>query len=156
MAYLLLWLAAALPLGVLAQSNTTTSTNTTSNSVWNASGWGTFVAVNVYIGPQTIAVGNLGTCTLTLPYNCAPSSGSGTQADPYLCATPPVVTGCTSGTPFVIAPGGMNIDTHVYYLQPAAAPAAATPVPLSPWVPFASAIGALLVALLWRRRSPMH
>ena len=145
----------ALPLSAMADTgpNETTFTQTTSTSLWNA--YGHYGSVAVYVGPRTIAVGSLGSCTLTLPYNCNPSSGTGTQADPYFCVTPPVLTNCSgAGTPWVLAPGGEDVDTRTDYFVPAVTPVVTVaPVPLSPWVPIGSALGAMLLVLWMRRRA---
>ena len=111
------------------------------------------MSVTPNVGPVTIMVGDLGTCALTLPYNCNPSSGTGTQADPYSCTTPPVLTNCVSGTPWVIAAGGVDYDTRTDNFVPSTTPVTAQPVPLSPWVPLASVAAVLLVMLVRRRQS---
>ena len=146
----------ALPLSTMAQQcgpsipNCLTFTTTVSQSQWNA--YGKYMAATTYVGPETIMVDDLGSCTLTLPYNCNPSSGTGTQSDPYSCTTPPVLTKCSGGSPRVIAFGFINYDARTDYFVPAIAPIAeAAPVPLSPWVPAGSAFGAMLLVLMRRR-----
>ena len=147
-------LVLVLPLSTMADTGSggTTFTNTTSTSRWNA--YGQYVSVTPYVGPVAITVGDLGECNLTLPYSCNPSSGTGTQADPYSCTTPPALINCGSGTPWVIAAGGVDYDTRTDNFVPTAAPITdAAPVPLSPWLPVGSALGAMLVVLWMRRRT---
>ena len=144
-----------LPLSAMADTgpNETTYTQSTSTSIWNANAYGHYSRATANVGPQTMMVGDFGSCTLTLPYNCNPSFGTGTQADPYFCTTPPVLTNCGSGTPWVIYGAGVNYDTRTDYFVPAVAPAPMQPVPLSPWMPVGSALGAMLLVLWMRRRT---
>ncbi len=146
-----------LPAGAIADtgSNETTFTQSTSTSGWNVNAYAVYVSVTVYVGPASLQTGSFGSCTLTLPYNCDPWLGAGTQADPYVCRTPPVLTNCTNnGGTWVIAPGGVDYENRTDYFVPAIAPVVnAAPVPLSPWVPAGSALGAMLLVLWMTRRA---
>jgi hypothetical protein len=157
---LLIGIALWLPLVTFAAvgSNSTTATNTTSRGI--GPNHAQFVWSTVTVGPATLAIGDLGTCAIPPgPYpnaNCPNSyGGSGTVLDPFLygCTTPLTLSGCTlPGTPFVIALGGMDVDTHTH-TQTALVAQAAVATPLDPWVPIGSAIAILLLVLGWRRRT---
>jgi len=153
-------------LGLMPQSSFGQSGNFTTTSTTESSEIG---AVNVnYVwsnsvvgaGPSgtTIYTGTLTGCTLSSagPYpGCTSSGGSGTPADPlgFICTSAPPLTGCTGGTPFLIAAGARNVDTRIHSVRVAAVVAAAAqPVPLGPWVPLLSSGGVLLSALWLRRR----
>ena len=146
----------ALPLSAEAQTTGTTFSNSATSSQWTAYGRATHVDVQIGdAGGTAIMTGNLGNCSLKLPYTCNATSGAGTAEDPYICSTVPIVTNCSGGTPLLIAAGGKNFDTRVDNLVPAVAPVLvnAAPVPLSPLVPAGSAFGAMLVVLWMRRRA---
>lgn len=142
-----------------AGTNATIVTNSTSSSVGATNA--VYYFVTTTIGPQTIFFNALGLCTLQGPpfANCTLGSGTGTAADPfsYSCSgdTGPPVTGCTSGTAFVLAPGQVDINTDLH-TETIGAVFAAAPIPLDPWVPIGSALGVALLAVAWqlrRRRS---
>ena len=153
-----LWWALLLPVSAIAQSsNQTIFTNTTSASVGATNAL--FYSVSTRIGPQTIHINDLGLCTLAPPpyTTCDPPSGTGTVADPFVrtCSSIPV-SNCTSGTTFALASGQVDIDFHLHTETAGPVASVATPVPLNPWVPIASAIGVALLAIGWqlrRRRS---
>jgi len=133
-----------------------TFTQTSLSASWTY--YGQYVTTNVIVGNvsgSTIKVGDFGRCTLGLPYSCNPSSGTGTQADPYTCTTAPVFSNCSEpGTLFAFPAGAVTYDVQTYNLVPAAAPVVtAAPVPLSPWVPAGSALGAMLLVLWMKTRT---
>jgi hypothetical protein len=132
------WLVLGLPLAGFAQG-----TNTITTTVTTASAIGPSNAVQVttvmFVGPQTILTGALGLCTASCTIGPGGTCG----------VSRPVLTGCAGGTPFVIAPGGVDFDT-LTLTQITAAQATPQAVPLSPWVPMGSALGLALLAILWR------
>jgi hypothetical protein len=75
-------------LGPTLVSSTNTTSSTTNTVETGSMVTGTPVTVTLYIGPQTINIGDLG-----------------------VCQSYPPLTGCTGGTPFAIPPGGQDYDT---------------------------------------------
>ena len=158
---ILLWLALLLPIPAFAQvTNGTVFSNSTSSSVGATNVY--FDFVTTYVGPQTIFIGVRGNCTLQGPPfpNCTLTGGTGTAASPYVysCSanSGPPITGCASGTAFVVAGGQLDIDVDAHTETIAAAGPVAAPIPLDPWVPIGSALGVALLAVAWqlrRRRS---
>jgi hypothetical protein len=154
-----LWFALILlPVPVFAQTNATIVTNTSSSSLGATNA--VFHVVTTRIGPATIFIGARGLCTFATPPvpSCAPTSGTGTVADPFIygCLYTVPITNCALDTPFVLAAGQVDIDTYVHTQTVGAAGSVAAPIPLDPWVPIGSALGVALLAIGWqlrRRRS---
>ena len=151
-----LCLVAFLPVVVWAQPSNTFST---SNSIGVGATNATYTWNELTFGPDTITIGDLGTCSIPAPPNpsCTLSGGSGTVADPYgyTCMPPLPLSQCSqSGTPYTVQDGDTHINTHTHRQTAAAVsePGAATPVPLGLWVPIGSALGIGLLVLLWSRR----
>lgn len=157
---ILLCLALWLPVAAFAQTtNTTNYSNSSSSSVGATNAVYDFVTTTV--GPATAFIDDRGVCTLQGPPfpNCTLGGGTGTAADPfqYACSgnTGPPITGCTSGTAFVLAGGQIDIDldTHTETIGSASV---AAPIPLDPWVPIGSALGVALLAMAWQLRRRRH
>ena len=154
-----LWVALLLPVVALAQSiNQTVISNSTSSSVGSANAVYAFVTTTV--GPATIFIDARGLCTLEGPpfAGCTFTGGTGAPATPfdYTCTGGgPPVSNCTSGTPFVLAGGQVDVDLDTHTVTAGATVPAVAPVPLNPWVPIGSALGVALLAVAWqlRRRS---
>jgi uncharacterized protein (TIGR03382 family) len=150
-----LWFAFSLPFATFAQNNTFV-TSSTSSSAGAANAVYSFITDTV--GPQTLFINARGLCTLQGPPfpTCTLSGGTGTAATPFLysCSgnTGPPISGCTSGTAFVLTPGQIdtNLDTHTETIG--AAIPVGTPIPLDPWVPIGSALGVALLAIGWQLR----
>lgn len=158
----LIWLSGALALPAFGQG--TNSTVTTSESSQTGAINAIYVVLEDTVGPGTILTGTLSGCTLVPPpsaASCGPTGGSGTPSDPYLCpSTPPgappgtsrVFAGC-SGQTFTVIAGSTNLNVHTHTVTAVAPVVTAAAVPLSPWVPAGSAVGAVLLAMLLLRRS---
>jgi uncharacterized protein (TIGR03382 family) len=154
----LLWFSLLLPFAAIAQSNNqTVVSNSTSSSVGGTNAVYSFITTTV--GPTTIYIGARGLCTLQGPPfpSCTFSGlGDGTPGNPfnYGCSgnTGPPVTGCSAGTPFIVAGGQVDIDIDVHTETIGAAGPIAAPIPLDPWVPIGSALGVALLAIGWQLR----
>jgi uncharacterized protein (TIGR03382 family) len=157
----LVWLALLLPCAAFAQTNSSNIvTNSTSSSVGATNAVYFFITTS--IGPTTLYIGARGLCNLQGPPfpSCTFIGGTGTAANPfnYGCSgnSGPPVTGCSSGTPFILASGQTDINAHTDTQIAGPAGSVAAPIPLDPWVPIGSALGVALLAIGWqlrRRRS---
>lgn len=128
--------------------------DTTSTSTSVGSTKGMFVNTTQYIGAAggtTIAVGDLGTCTLSASpplngYGSCPIVGSGTPSDPFL---PPCLSSCSMpGSMVLVAAAAQDFNTNTYTVTAAGT---ASAIPLGHWVPIGSSIGLVLAALAWWR-----
>ena len=113
-----------------------------------------FVTTN--FGPATIFINDRGLCTLEGPPfpSCTLSGGTGAPDSPfdYSCTgSGPPIANCTSGTPFTLAGGQVDIDVDTHTVTTGAVPAAAS-VLFNPWVPIGSALGVALLAVGWQLR----
>jgi uncharacterized protein (TIGR03382 family) len=154
---ILLWFAFSLPCATFAQSNNVTNfSNSTSSSVGATNAVSAFATTTV--GPQTIFINARGLCTLQGPPfpTCTLTGGTGTATTPFLYActgnTGPPITGCSSGTPFILAGGQIDIDLDTHTETIGAAIPVGAPIPLDPWVPIGSALGVALLAIGWQLR----
>ena len=144
-----------LPVAAVAQSNNqTVFSNSSSTSVGSANA--VYVFVTTTVGPATIFINDRGLCTLEGPPfpSCTFSGGTGAPDSPfdYSCTgSGPPIANCTSGTPFTLAGGQVDIDVDTHTVTTGAVPAAAS-VPLNPWVPIGSALGVALLAVGWQLR----
>ena len=94
--------AGAVSFAAPAQLSSVQSTTSATNTVESGRTSQTYTGTKLFIGPQTILTGTLGTCqTSTVP----PAS--------TLTSFYPVLTGCTAGQSFSVAPGGAEYDTLV-------------------------------------------
>ena len=154
--WIMLCLIGAFAGSVLAQPVNTTSTSAATEIIPGSPVY-LFISTTTYIGPQTIRIGNQTGCIATAPFPppaCTLTFGTGTLGDPFVYeGCKPALTGCAGGSVVSIVPGGEDIDTFVFSVVPSGQPSAATqPVPLSPWIPVASAFFVLLLGLFFRRR----
>jgi hypothetical protein len=131
--WLAAWFVLGLPLTVFAQTGTT-YTNSFATVIGPSNAVAAFTTT--YIGPQTIKVGTLGLCTASCTIGPGGTCGG----------AGPVLTGCAGGTPLVLEAGGTDIDTLL--VTQVTALQAPQPIPLSPWLPIASAIGLALLAFV--------
>lgn len=141
----------------LAQPTNTTSESSATEIAAGATP-SVYVWTTTYIGPQTIRIGAQTGCVASEslpPAGCTPSGGTGTRSDPfaYSCGAIPL-SGCAGGSLLSIVPGGEDIDTFVFSVDPPLPPVEVQAVPLSSWVPVLTAVLVLLCALIfWRRRA---
>ena len=153
-----LCLVACMPAMVWAQVGTTTFTASNSTGVGATNA--IFTWQELTFGPDTIFIGDRGTCSIPLPPypNCNLTGGTGTVGDPYSynCSSPLPLTQCSqSGTSYAVqvADTNFNRNTHRQTVAVVIEPGAATPVPLGPWVVIGSTLGIGLLVLLRSRRA---
>lgn len=109
-------LAFLFPSVVLGQTgNTVTSSFSSGIGATNA----VFQWLSETIGPNTIATGDFGTCTIPAPPlpNCTLADGTGTPADPFLyfCSSALNLGSCTlPGTPYFVPSNAQNVNTHTH------------------------------------------
>lgn len=116
--YRFVWcLAFLLPSVVLGQNGGNTVTSSFSSGVGSTNA--SFQWTSDTIGPNTIATGDFGTCSIPAPPypNCTLTDGTGTPADPfvYLCSPALPLGACTlSGTPHFVPSEVSNINVHTH------------------------------------------
>lgn len=103
-----------LPSVVLAQN---TATNSFSAGVGSTNA--SYQWLSETIGPDTIAIGDFGTCTIPAPPlpNCTLEDGTGTLADPfiYFCSSALNLGSCTlPGTPHFVPSNAQNVNVHTH------------------------------------------
>jgi hypothetical protein len=83
-------------------SSNTSQVSSTTNTVTTGTSPQVFISTTQYVGPQTIPTANLGICQSYV------LNGANIR---------PTLTGCVpGGTPFIIAPGGVDYDTLTFSL----------------------------------------
>lgn len=116
-----------------------------------------YIRITNALGPTVITIGARTGCALVgspTYAGCSLYGGSGSALDPFIYqyASPLSLTGCSGGQSFNVIVGTQNLDEWIHTVTAVAPVLTAAPVPLSPWVPAGSALGAMLLVLWMRRR----